>query len=339
MRKRFCLLIFAILLCGCAGGRTKPALPKVPLPTAEPVSETQMLLDTVCTITLYEPNDAALLVAVFDLCEDYESMLSATVEGSDIWRINHAEGTSVTVSPQTAEVIRVGLEYSRISGGMFDITIGQLSSLWDFKNRTTVPPTADITTARETVDYKQVTIDGDTVKSANPEARIDLGGIAKGYIADRLADFLRESGVKSAVIDLGGNVVVVGEKASGIPWNVGIRYPFGEQGELLGVLETKEASIVTSGIYERQFEENGIVYHHILDPNTGMPVRSDIVSVTVISESSMIGDVSTTVALLVGSEKMTSLTDQIPGFIGALLVLESGDLIELGDINFTKLAS
>jgi thiamine biosynthesis lipoprotein len=220
---------------------------------------------------------------------------------------------------------------------MFDITIGKLSTLWDFKNRSAVPPETDIAMARETVDYKQVSVDGDTVRSANPDASIDLGGIAKGYIADQIADFLKESGVKSAVIDLGGNVVVVGKKTGGAPWNVGVRYPFGSQGELLGVLETGEASIVTSGIYERQFEENGVIYHHILDPNTGMPVHSDIVSDTGISESSMIGDVTTTVALLVGSEKIKDLIDNIPGFIGALLVFENGGLIQLGNINFHEI--
>ena len=346
----FLALLFIVLLACCSSeyqfsnqptlppSSDQPALPQISTQDAPPpVSETQLLLDTVCTITLYGPPDKSLITRTFDLCAEYEDLLSVTVEGSDIWRINHADGAAVSVSPQTAGVISVGLEYSGLSGGMFDITIGRLSALWDFKNRTTVPPGTDIALALETVDYRQVSVEGDTVRSANPQARLDLGGIAKGYIADRLADFLRESGVKAAVIDLGGNVVVVGEKADGALWNVAIRYPFGNQGELLGVLATKEASVVTSGIYERQFEENGIIYHHILDPNTGMPVRSDIVSVTVISESSMIGDVTTTVALLLGSEKTANLVEQIPGFIGALLVLESGEIMQLGDISFQRL--
>ena len=358
----FLMLLFAVSLMGCTGEQTGSSLTSDLQSSgtqssgtqssgaqssgaqtsgthqaSEPVSETRLMLDTVCTITIHEPNDKSLLAAAFDICADYEALLSTTVEGSDIWRINHAGGAPVTVSEQTARVISVGLDYGKLSDGMFDITIGRLSTLWDFKNRSTVPPETDIAIARETVDYMQVTVDGDTVRSANPDASIDLGGIAKGYITDRLADFLKENGVKSAVIDLGGNVVVVGKKTGGAPWTVGVRYPFGSQGELLGVLETGEASIVTSGIYERQFEENGIIYHHILDPNTGMPVRSDIVSVTVISESSMIGDVTTTVALLVGSEKMKDLIDKIPGFIGALLVLENGELIQLGNINFHEI--
>jgi thiamine biosynthesis lipoprotein len=295
------------------------------------------LLDTVCTITVFGARDRSLLNDAFELCAEYEALFSVTIEGSDVWRINHAGGAPVAVATQTLEVIRLGIEYGELSGGLFDITIGRLSSLWDFTGRSGVPSEAELEFARNTVDYRRIIIEGHTVRLEDPEARIDLGGIAKGYIAGRLADFLRERGVAGAIVDLGGDVAVVGEKPDGTPWRIGIRQPFGARSELLGAVDTGEASIVSSGIYERMFEEHGVKYHHILDPFTGMPVISDIISVTMITESSVIGDIISTIILLTGSGRATELLSLTPGFIGALLVLESGELIEIGDIAFHAL--
>jgi thiamine biosynthesis lipoprotein len=292
------------------------------------------LLDTVCTITVYGTQDHSLLDGAFELLAEYEALLSVTVEGSDVWRINHAGGAPVTVAPQTLELIRLGIEYGAVSDGKFDITIGKLSTLWDFTGHSGVPSGTELENARDTVDYRQIVIDGNTVRLTNPEARIDLGGIAKGYIVDRLADFLRESGVAGAIIDLGGDIAVIGEKPDGTPWRIGVRQPFGGLNDLLGLVEIGETSVVSAGVYERMFEENGVIYHHILDPDTGMPVKSDVISVTVMTESTVIGDIVSTIILLVGSERADGIFNQTPGFIGALLVLETGELVEYGDIDF-----
>jgi thiamine biosynthesis lipoprotein len=226
------------------------------------------------------------------------------------------------------------MEYGRFSGGQFDITIGRLSALWDFSGRSGVPPGSDIESARDTIDYSQIIILGNTVRLADPEALIDLGGIAKGYIADRLADFLRGRGVAGAIIELGGDIILVGEKPDKTPWRIGVRQPFGERSELIGAVETSAAAIVTSGIYERMFEENGVIYHHILDPGTGMPVKSDVVSATVVAESAVAGDVLSTVIVLLGSERAVSLLWNMPGFVGAMLVLDNGELLQFGEIVF-----
>ena len=318
-------IIAALLIItgGCERGRQ-----------AEPISETRLMLDTYCAITIYEPRDRDILTKALDLCADYEMLLSISVEGSDVWRINHAGGAPVTVAPQTAEIIREGLVYGELSGGMFDITIGRLSTLWDFTGQSGVPDASDIAFARDTVDYRQVIIDGDTVRLENPEAWIDLGGIAKGYIADKVAELLIESGVMAAVVDLGGNIVVVGQKPDGSRWNVGVTKPFSDRNDLIGVVETEAASVVSSGVYERQFEQNGVVYHHILDPNTGMPVDSDVVGATVVSESSMEGDALSTTILLHGSESVEALFDEVPGFIGTVLALADGEVISYGDVDF-----
>jgi len=319
----FIIIAFAVMLCGCYGGK------------AEPVGETRLMLDTVCSITIYDPPDRQLVSEAMELCEEYEKLFSVTIEGSDVWRVNHAGGAPVTVSDETAQVILAGLSFGGISGGLFDITIGRLSGLWNFKGTPSLPAAQEIAAARDTVDSSKISLTGNTVQMADTDAWLDLGGIAKGYIADRLASFLKEKGVKGAVIDLGGNVILVGKKPGGNLWRVGVTKPFSESGELLGTIETGEASAVTSGIYERQFESGGRIYHHILDPRTGMPVESDVVSATVIARSSMTGDALSTMFVLLGSSA-AELLGSVPGFIGAIVVLDSGEVLEYGKVEFTR---
>ena len=318
------LLILCVLLSGCA---TKLQ--------SQPISETRLLLDTICKITVYGIEDKAIVSEALDLCAEYEALLSMTVEGSDVWRINHSGGTPVTVAQQTAEIIAAGLEYGRLTDGLFDITIGRLSALWDFTGQSGIPARSEIETARQTVDYRQVVLDGYTVQLLNPEAWIDLGGIAKGYIADMIAEFLKERQVPAAIIALGGNIVAYGQKPDGSKWLIAVRKPFGEQSDRSGILKTDEASIVSSGKYERQFVENGVLYHHILNPNTGMPVGSDIDGATILSERSMDGDALSTIVLLVGSQRAASILDAARGFIGAVLVLDSGEILTLGEVDFS----
>ena len=321
------LTALALLLSGCAA---KPA--------PQPASETRLLLDTVCTITIYDPPDQALVSEAMDLCEKYNIMFSIAQEDGDVWRINHAGGAPVTVDPQTAELISLGLRYGDYSNGAFDITIGRVSTLWDFSGHPSVPSASDLATALSTVDYRQVDVTGNTVRLNNPEAWIDLGGIAKGYIADQLAAFLKERGVKAAVIDLGGNVLIVGAKPDGSQWHVGIKQPFSTGSEIVGALTIGEASIVTSGIYERQFERDGVLYHHILDPSTGEPAKTDVVSATIVTESSVIGDAMSTIVILNGSVRAEGLLKDVPGYMGAILMLDDGQMVQFGDINFQPIS-
>jgi thiamine biosynthesis lipoprotein len=173
------------------------------------------------------------------------------------------------------------------------------------------------------------------VQLEDPDAWIDLGAIAKGYIADKIAEYLIARGVTSAVIDLGGDVVAVGSKQDGSLWRIGVRKPGGNANELLGVVETGEASIVSSGIYERKFEKDGVIYHHILDPNTGMPARGDVISATVVAENAVIGEGLSTIIILAGSESVKALIDLVPGLIGVVLVLENGELLKYGDMRWS----
>lgn len=323
IKKLLAALLLCLSFCGCAA--------------PEPVSETRLLLDTVCTVTLYAPADQALAAQALDLCAKYEALFSRTMEGSDIWRINHADGAPVQIAPSTAELLTLAISCGEFSGGLFDITVGRLCALWDFGGVPMVPEQKSLAGAQATVGYQQLRVDGNTAQLVNPQAWLDLGGIAKGYIADKLAVFLREAGVKAAVIDLGGNIVTVGQKPGGKPWNIGVEQPFSGHSALIGSLSLGEAAIVTSGIYERQFEQNGQLYHHILDPATGWPATSDVVSVTVVSENAAWGDALSTIIIVAGSEKSLQLLEQAPDVRSALLQLKNGELIQYGGLDFTAI--
>jgi thiamine biosynthesis lipoprotein len=217
---------------------------------------------------------------------------------------------------------------------MFDITIGRLSRLWDFSSEPGIPSDAELEAACKTVDYRKVRVFGNKVQLENPDAWIDLGAIAKGYIADKIAEFLLARGVMGAVIDLGGDVVAIGSRHDGSPWRIGVRRPGGSANDLLGVVETDGAAIVSSGVYERGFEIDGVAYHHILDPNTGFPVRSDVISATVVTENAVLGEGLSTIIILAGSTSVEVMMDEIPGFVGAVLVLENGELRTFGDVKW-----
>ena len=210
------------------------------------------------------------------------------------------------------DVIERALVYCEESGGRFDITIGSVTSLWDF-HEGVVPDESAIAEAVTHVDYRKVQVDGTTVTLLDPEAKLDLGGIAKGYIADDLCRMLEEAGCTSGVVNLGGNVKTLGLKPDGSAWKVGIQDIDGATGTYMLVTTNTDASTVTSGIYERGFTLDGVYYHHILDPSTGWPVQNELASVTIFSDSSMWGDALATAAFILGSEDGAALIEGLDG--------------------------
>ncbi|MBQ6808195.1 MAG: FAD:protein FMN transferase [Firmicutes bacterium] len=324
------LLCLSLLLTACNAEESKTA------------GSSEMLLDTVCSVTLFQPADQELADQALELVEKYEALFSPTIPGSDIWNINQAQGESVAISPETAQMLELALEYGEGSDGRFDISIGQLSTLWDFGGANHLPSAEELEKALSTVDYRQLELSGSPeegfhARLKNPESRLEPGGIAKGYIADRVADFLRENGVKAAIIDLGGNIVTLGRKSSGQPWRIGIETPFSERTEVIGTLSIGEASIVTSGIYERQFTRDGKLYHHILDPETGFPAENELLSVSIISRSSAQGDGLSTLAFLLGREEGSRFLEEQEGVLGAIWVEKSGEIYVQGEIDFREI--
>lgn len=309
MRKKEFILFCAVLLLLSAG-----------LVTAffsdtrkEPVSETRFMLDTVCTITLYEGSGdgQAVLDGAFELCGRYDRLFSVSSSESDVYRINHSHGLPVEVSEETADLLRSALQYCALSGGDFDITIYPAKSLWNFSgDDSSVPDPKALKKASKLTDFTRLRLDGSTVTL--PEGMgVDLGAVAKGYIADRLADYLRMEKVSSAIIDLGGNVYAIGSKPDGSDWKVGIKKPFSDT--YADTVMVSDASVVTSGVYQRCFEAEGRLYHHILRSSDGMPCDTGLYSVTIIAQSSELCDALSTVCMLSGYEKSCEMLAQFSG--------------------------
>ena len=265
--------------------------------------------DTINTITAPAPPD--LLQSAMDECVFYNNLLSKTVPGSDVWKLNHNHGEPMEVNDHTRNILEMALEMYRESEGAFNIAVGPAIALWHFTDGTAVLPDPEkIKEAIGRADCSRIVLEGNTVTV--PEGvEIDLGGIAKGYICDCIADYLRAHGVTSALLNFGGNIVTIGNRPDGEPWTIGLQLPSGERGkEFWAAVKSSDNTLVTSGIYERSFKLNGITYHHILDPRTGWPVQNHILTVTAITKSSLLADAISTALFVLGPEKGLSLAQK-----------------------------
>ena len=289
------------------------------------LQSTFFCFDTVCAVGGSMTQEQ--LDATVARCQGFEQTLSRTIATSDVGRINAAGGAPVEVAPETAELITRALDYCAASGGLFDITIGAVSELWNF-HEGVVPAPEAIDAALPHVGYELVRVDGTTVTLADSDARLDLGGIAKGYVSDVLLDELAEQGVESAYVNLGGNVKVLGTKPDGSPWRIGVRDPnTAEDERSIARVTLTGGSVVTSGLYERQFEQGGRRYWHILDPRTGYPVESDLVSASIVSDRSLDGDGYTKPLFMWGKDASLAWAKDHPDL--QLLLVDNADKITM----------
>ncbi len=309
------ILLASVLCAGCSS----------PL-ESESLKMTGTYFDTVVQVEAWGA-DREILDRCEELCAYYENLLSPSIEESEIYKINQSHGLPVSVSDETAELLRLGTHYGELSGGKFDITIASASDLWDFTGGTngSIPDSSALEEAVSHIDYRCIQIDGNTVTLTDPEAKIDLGGIAKGYIADRLKDYLTDAGVSHALINLGGNVLTLGGRYDGSDFRIGIQKPFSGDGTVLGTVSVSDSSVVSSGDYERYFEKDGAIYHHILDPDTGYPVQNDLDQVTIISDRSVDGDALSTTCYALGLEDGMKLIRSMEE-IEAVFVTKDGEL-------------
>ena len=288
------------------------------------ISISSIKLNTAVQITIYDSQDKALLDDCLALCDKYELVFSRTNEKSELYKLNHRKDTSDKdpntdrqttpypvsgtadtwhISEDLASLLSEGLDITRESDGAFDIAIAPLTSLWDFTAEDPkVPDDAAIQKALPLCSSDGVTIDGQDITLPSDDIQFDVGAIAKGYIADRLKDFLVKKGVKSAIINLGGNVLCIGSKPDGTPFKIGIQKPFADRNETEAVMDITGKSVVSSGIYERCFKQGGKLYHHILNPKTGYPYDNSLISVTIISDQSVDGDALSTTCFALGLE-------------------------------------
>lgn len=307
----------------------------------------------------------AALVAARDRCLFFERAFSRTRDDSDIARAHAASPNAVPVSPQTARLVRQALGYCERSRGKFDITMGTVTSLWNFHTGE-VPSRLALARALPHVDYRHIVLDEEslgkdspvqgsldddalnagvsrvpsskssqpTLAITDPQTILDLGGVAKGYIADDLADLFIAHSVGRFVINLGGNVVVRGGRpadasarppvAAGSPWRIGIINPL-DPAHNRAIVDMADGSVVTSGIHERRFTKGGVTYHHILDPATGMPAKTDLTSATIIAPRSMDCDGYSTTALMLGARDAIDFVESLPG-IEAVLIDEADEV-------------
>ncbi len=297
--------------------------------TVESYSKSGVFFDTVILVTLYDAESEPLLDSCLSMAEDYEALFSPAVEGSDIWNINHADGNPVEISKETYRLLKEAVYYAEQTNGRIDPTTLPLSRLWgfyadeDFSETgkqdgvtedagRTPPAVTQIDACLSHVGYEALQLFNEngryTAFLSDTEMQVDLGFIAKGYIADRMKEYLVSQGVKSGIINLGGNVLTIGEKPDGRDYDIGIK-PIDENGNPITVLSVNGKSVVTSGIYERCFTYGGISYHHILDAKTGYPAENELYSVTVVSDSSMQGDALSTTCMILGLEEGKKLIE------------------------------
>ncbi len=254
------------------------------------------------------------LQAVEKEAQRLECLLSRYLPESDVCRINRSAGVKrEKINPETWDILSSAVEFSVISCGLFDITIGPLVDLWDYKHALEPPADSKTESVLALVHYTDLELDAarKTAALRKPGQSIDLGGIGKGFASDRFMKILKEYGVTSAYSNIGGNVSTLGNKPDGSPWHVGIRHP--RLNRLLGTVSVTGKAIVTSGEYERYFlDKEGRRYHHILNPITGYPAESGLVSVTIVADSAMTADALSTAVFVAGLEKGLTFLDKYP---------------------------
>jgi len=317
-----CLIFLTMTAC------TKP----------QPIKESRFLLNTVIEITIYDKNSKKIINELFDQIQSMENRYSRYIAGSEISKVNNNPGTFVKVSEDTLELIEQSLYFSTISGGLFDISIGPLVDLWGIsRDNPKVPSKSEIDLVKEKIDYRSISINRENgAISVADGMSLDTGAIAKGFITDKLVSVLNEKKIDSALLNLGGNLYLHGSKPDGSFWTVGIRDPFGLQGDYIGTVSVKDMSIVTSGIYERFFEEDGQRYHHILNPKTGYPEDNELASVSILSPSSAKCDGLSTTCFLLGLKEGMELIERLDE-VEAIMVTKDRKIYLSGGIRDGKI--
>ncbi|MBN2650821.1 MAG: FAD:protein FMN transferase [Spirochaetales bacterium] len=260
------------------------------------VTRSSFLLDTFCSVTIFGTNNPQIAQETLEIVSDYQAILDPFDSESQIYKLNTQR--SAEFDQEIIDLIELSLEVGQKSNGKFDITMGKLRDLWQVKDDTPqIPEASEIARTLATTGNRQVVIDGARVGIS--DGQIDLGGVAKGFIADKMVFFLEKNGIERAIINLGGNVYTINSEGSR-PWKIGVKSPLLNEGKYICVVETMTESVVTSGIYERFFEKDGEIYHHVLDPATGYPVKNNLLSVTVVGTSSASADAFSTALLCSG---------------------------------------
>jgi len=301
-------------------------------------SRAEFALGTVCQITLFDRANERVYQNVFARIREIENLMSVNIPGSDVSRVNAAAGMEpVQVREDVYTVIERALYFAEISGGAFDPSVGPLVSLWGIGgDNPRVPKREEIDEALSLTNWRDIELDPvtRTVFLKRRGMALDLGAIAKGYAADEAAAIIKNSGIERAIIDLGGNIVILGENKDKRPWRVGIQNPLEKHGVYMGVLQITERTVVTSAMNERFFEKDGRRYHHILSTSDGYPAENGLLSVTIIAHNSMDADALSTTVFVLGYERGKELIESLPETEAVFILNDSNVRITQG-ANFT----
>lgn len=316
MTKRFFSLcmISVILFTSCSSKTEKQ----------EPHSKSFFAMDTYMTITAYGENAETALNLAEERVTELERLWSVTEENSEIYAVNHSGGKPVKVSNETAELLNFSLEISEVTNGALDCTMYPILTEWGFTTSDYKIPTDEkISELLENTGYEKVELDGNSV-TVPENMQIDLGAVGKGYAGDLVTEVLKENGIESALLDLGGNIQTIGTKPDGTEWKLGLRSPFDEGS--FATLEVSDCAVITSGGYERYFVgDDGETYWHILDSETGKPAHSGLVSVTIVGKDGRLCDALSTSLFVVGLDDATELWKQRDDF-EMVLVTDDGKI-------------
>lgn len=303
--KRFAAgaLALTLLLSGCtAPAEPTPTVAVLPTANSDVAESTIFAMDTVMTLRVYGENGEEMVSLISKEINTMENILSVTREGSDVWRIDHSDGAAVEVDDYTKSLLELAQTLGKRTDGALDVTMYPVVKAWGFTtSEYRIPADSELTALMERVGYDKISLKGNKV-TMPAEMEMDLGSIAKGYAGEVAADLLRENGVTSALLNMGGNVQTVGSKTDGTAWRIGIQDPNEPTGSYLGVLQLVDQAAVTSGGYQRYFEEEGVRYWHIMDPATGSPARSGLISVTIVGDKGGMCDGLSTSLFVMGLE-------------------------------------
>lgn len=301
MTKRMLTAVLTVALTlslTACGGRTRQEMGE---------TRTVYTMDTVMNLTAYGENASAALDAAEETLRTLDAKLDRHDETSTVSALNR-DGT--VEDAELAQLTDIAQTIGALSGGAFDPTVAPVMDAWDFTgDAPRVPSDEELSALLAHVGLEKLSVDGNTI-ALSDGAQLDLGGIAKGYAADLLRAQLEKEGVTSATLDLGGDVFVMGRKTDGSDWRIAVKDPADTE-SYLGVVSAADKFIVTSGVYERYFEENGVRYHHILDPKTGCPAESGLVSVTVLCENGAWADALSTACFVLGPDGALALRDDL----------------------------
>jgi len=325
-----CISCITLLIAGCS----QSSQPEI-------ISRQGVYFDTVISITLYDSSASAqkYLDGCFDIADNCENLFSKSIETSDVSRINNSDGKPVSVSQDTIDILKYSMKYSDASKGKFSVVCGSLTSLWNISEENPYIPTdVEIEEALKHVGNDKIEINEEnaTVTLLDPQSSIDLGAVAKGYIADKMKEYLLENGIESGIISLGGNILVIGEKPSGnissktntsdsvhsevktsskgtsSSYTIGIQKPFSNSPQdTIAALKVTDTSVVTSGNYQRYFKKDDKLYHHIIDLTTGYPADTGLNSVSIICPSSVDADMLSTICFLLGEKDGVELIESL----------------------------